>query len=310
MFKTATILKLHPNMSVKTLLGLRGNLEDAEFVPCAGAQETSIGFVPPRGHKHGEFAENVNGQVIMHVMIERKSVPGAVVLREYAERVAQIEASTGRKPGRKEGREIRDDIRMALMPTAFPKQIKVPVWIDPKSRLCVIGSSSSPRIDEVVSLLVRTIEGFACEFIATSESPAGVMALALAHGEFTQDFSIDRECELKASDESRATIRYAKHPLDIAEIADHIQQGKMPTKLALTWKDRVSFVLTDSFQLKKINVLDVVFSDRMAGEGSEDNFDADATIITAELSGLIADLIDAHGGLIEVGNSEAEDDEL
>ena len=292
--------------SVNTLLSQQGNLEDAQFVPCVGAQDTSIGFVPPRGVEHGAMMEHMDGHIIMTVMIERKMVPGAVVLRKYAERVTEIEAQTGRKPGRKEGREIRDDIRLGLMPTAFPKQIKVPVWIYPKAARVVIGSTSGPRVDEVLSLLVQNIEGFMCEFLAISESPASVMAAALSKGEFNADFTIDRECELKASDESRATIRYAKHALDIDEISDHIKAGKMPTKLALTWKDRVSFVLNENFQLKKINVLDVVFSDRLVGEGSEDNFDADVAIETAELAPLISDLIEAHGGRIEVGEVDDE----
>ena len=53
-------------------------------------------------------------------------------------------------------------------------------------------------------------------------------------------------------------MRYARHTLDIDEVAEHIQQGKLPTQLAMTWNGRVSFVLTEALALKKIKLLDVV----------------------------------------------------
>lgn len=31
-------------------------------------------------------------------------------------------------------------------------------------------------------------------------------------------FSVDRECELKAADESKAVVRYSRHPLDTGEL--------------------------------------------------------------------------------------------
>jgi recombination associated protein RdgC len=74
--------------------------------------------------------------------------------------------------------------------------------------------------------------------------------------------------------------------------------GKMPTRLALTWSDRVSFVLTEAMQLKKLAFLETVFEGAAAspGDGKDDNFDADVAIATGELRKLIPDLIEALGG--------------
>lgn len=38
-------------------------------------------------------------------------------------------------------------------------------------------------------------------------------------------FNADRETELKAADESKAVVRYARHPLDIDEVRQHIEHG-------------------------------------------------------------------------------------
>ncbi len=118
----------------------------------------------------------------------------------------------------------------------------------------------------------------------------------MAHWLLTQEapvgFSIDRQCELKAVDESKSVVRYGRHPLDIDEVKQHVEHGKLPTKLALTWDDRVSFLLADNLQLKKINFPDSVLDQA----GDEDSFDTDVAIATGELAKLIPDLIEVLGG--------------
>ena len=78
----------------------------------------------------------------------------------------------------------------------------------------------------------------------------------------------------------------------------------MATRLALTWNSRVSFLLTESLQIKKLGFLDVVF-EAQSGQHTdkEEAFDADAAIATGELRQLIPDLLDALGGeLPSIGN--------
>jgi recombination associated protein RdgC len=110
-------------------------------------------------------------------------------------------------------------------------------------------------------------------------------------------FTVDRDCELKGSDEQKATVRYARHTLDIDEVAEHIAAGKVPTQLALTWNDRVSFVLTEAGTLRKLKMLDVVLKEAEDGRGKNDeNFDGNVAILTGELAELIPDLLEALGG--------------
>jgi recombination associated protein RdgC len=122
----------------------------------------------------------------------------------------------------------------------------------------------------------------------------------LTSGEPPAGFSIDRECELKSADETKSAVRYARHALDIDEVRQHIANGKVPTQLALTWQGRVSLVLTEAMQIKKIAFLEGVFEG--GGKPAKDEaFDADAAIATGELGRLIPGLIDALGGEHEPG---------
>lgn len=268
------------------------------FEECGATQERSAGWVPPRGEEHAPLVESVGGQYLLRLMVESKAVPASVVKRKAEERAQQIEATTGRKPGKKEIRDLREEAKQALLPVAFTKRGATLVWIDPMARRLVVDAGSQNRVDEVIGLLVKVLDGFAVQEVHTATSATAAMSEWLSSQEPPAGFSIDRECELKATDASKAVVRYAHHPLDIEEIRQHIAEGKLPTKLAMTWDDRVSFVLTEAMQLRKLQFQDGVFE--KTSKEKEDGFDADAAISTGELGRLLPELLEALGGEIEL----------
>lgn len=292
MFKNLTIYRISDSWHAD-LEQLEEALSKQQFEECAPSQERSVGWIPPRGEEHGALVESVNGQWVMHQLSEAKILPGDVLKRAVQEKIAQIEAREGRKPGKKEKQEIKDECRYDLLPKAFTKRGGLWVWIDPKAKMLVLDTSSQSSADEVVTMLVEASPGFAVSLIDTQTSPQAAMANWLHTHDAPAGFSIERECELKSSDESKAVVRYNRHSLDIDEIREHINQGKMPTKLSMTWDDRVSFVLTDGLQLKKVTLLDVVMEDQAQDDSG---FDADIAIVTGEFSQLIPDVIEALGG--------------
>lgn len=268
---------------------------DAErFVPCGASQEKAIGWVEPRGEAHGLLVEAVNSQRIFKLKIETRGVPGSVVTRKAKERSAQIEATEGRKPGKKEMKDIKEDVKLSLMPMAFSKESSVWVWIDPETQLLVIDAGSQAKADEVITMLVKSFAGLSLALINTQMSPQAAMATWLTTQEAPAGFSVDRECELKAADESKSVVRYVRHALDTDEVKQHVEGGKLPTRLALTWEGRVSFSLTEALQLKKITFLEVVFEATSAEK--DEGFDADVALATGELRKLLPDVMEALGG--------------
>jgi recombination associated protein RdgC len=299
-FKNLMVYNIAPGWA-PTQAAMQAGLERARFHECAPSQDKSIGWVEPRGEAHGPLVEVVAGQLILKLMMESKAVPGSVVNRKADAQVAQIEATSGRKPGKKEVRDIKDDIRLALLPQAFTKQTSVNVWIDPKAQRLMLDAASSAKADEVITQLVKSLDDFAVTLVDTKTSPAVAMAQWLTTQDAPAGFSIDRECELKSADETKAVVRYTRHPLDIDEVRQHIEGGKIPSRVGLTWDSRVSFVLTEALQIKKIGFLDVVF-ENAAGQsrGKDDGFDADVAIATAELAKLLPDLLAALDGEVKV----------
>lgn len=295
MFKNLIVFRVSPEW-VANLDAAQISLDAARFTECGASQESSTGWVEPRGEAHAPLVESIGGQWVLKAMSEVKMLPGSVVKDALTERLAQIEQQTGRKPGKKEKAEIRDAVRSELLSKAFTKKVSTFVWIDPKQRLAVIDASSKAKGDEIATLLVKSLGGFGLSLLNTAQSPSAAMSQWLLMQESPDGFSADRDCALKACDETKSSVKYAKHALDIEEIREHITNGKIPTQLAMTWEGRVSFVLTDTLALKKIEFLDVVFAGTHEGD---EGFDADAAIATGEFAKLLPALVEALGGLEE-----------
>jgi recombination associated protein RdgC len=293
LFKNLIVYRLGP-AGAPSLPALLAALAKARFVPCTPSQPLSMGWVEPRGEAHAPLVEVVAGHWLLELRFEQKLLPSSVVKRRAEERAAEIEKTTGRKPGKRQTKELKEEAMLDLLPQAFTKQSSVRLWLDPKAGLLMLDAGSSARADAAITALVKAADGLAPMLVQTATSPAVAMAEWLSSGEAPAGFTVDRECELKSPDETKAVVRYARHALDIEEVRGHIQAGKLPTRLALTWRGRVSFVLVESLQVKKIGFVDGVFEG--AATEKDSGFDADAVIATGELSQLIPDLLAALGG--------------
>ena len=299
MLKSFTCFRIQEGWQAPDFHVLSDALARTAFRPCGPTERRTSGWVPPRGVAHGPLLETVAGQWLMTLMSESRQLPASAVRAELDQRLDAVEAQIGRRPRGKAKREMKEQVEHELLPRAFTRQSSVTVWIDPRSRMLVLGTPSVKVADLVVAELLTVFgDHLPLAPLDTAQSPAGAMAAWLASRQAPAGFSIDLECELRQADDSRATVKYTRHTLDTDEVALHLQQGKMPAYLAMTWADRVSFVLTDDLKIKRVKFLDVesAGSTGTAGDGQDDAFDANAALATGELSQLMGDLLDALGG--------------
>lgn len=286
-------------------------LAPVQFIECGASQEKSIGWVPPRGEAHGPLVESVAGQWILKLMIETKSVPGNVVRRKAEERIAEIEAATGRKPGKKEKRELMDDVLLSLLPQAFARQSSVLVWMDLDNRRLVLNAGSQGKADEVMSALMNVMGGLSVSLIQTVTSPQAAMTqwlLAPTADEWPSDWTVERETVLKSTGEDAASVRFTRHHLVNDDVRKHVLEGKLPSQLALSWDGRVALVLTETLQLKKVQYLDGVM-DESGTDKNEDRFDADVALSTGLLGPLLDSLIEALGGEMALDAAGADNED-
>ncbi len=102
---------------------------------------------------------------------------------------------------------------------------------------------------------------------------------------------------MRSTGEGGATVRYVGHALEAEDMRRHIEAGKQCMRLAMTWDDRVSFVLTPSLLIKRVTPLDVIKeAEDPTAQNDDERFDSDVTLMTGELARMLTDLVDSLGG--------------
>ncbi|SAL45138.1 recombinase RdgC [Caballeronia terrestris] len=268
------------------------------FAPGNTVEMQAHGWASPRDD--GALVYSTNRQMLLVYRAEKKLLPASVVNQVTKARAVELEEQQGFKPGRKQLRELKEQVTDELLPRAFSIRRDTRVWIDPVNGWLVIDAASPTLADEVRSLLVKSIDRLPLASVRVASSPVSAMTEWLLSGDAPSGFSLDQDTELRSTGEGNATVRYVGHALDADDMRRHIEGGKQCMRLAMTWNDRVSFVLTPSLTIKRVTPLDVLkeASDPTA-QNDEERFESDFVLMTAELGRLFVDLADALGGEAE-----------
>jgi len=292
-FKNLQVFRLTTPWKI-TAEELHTQLSRIAFSQCASNEMQSQGWASPRNND--QLVHSVNQQFLISLATEKKLLPSSVINQVTKARALEIEEEQGFAPGRKAMKDLKERITEELLPRAFGVKRNTNVWIDPVNRWLVIDASSPSKADEVIKLLLKCCDKLPLEGLRTKTSPQAAMTGWLAGNEAPKGFTIDQDTELKSSTEDKATVRYVRYTLEPDDIQKHITAGKQCTKLALTWDDKVSFVLTDTLTIKRIKPLDVLDESKDKGSNEEERFDADFVLMTAELASLLSDVVFALDG--------------
>lgn len=293
-FKNLKLYRLNASWNPSTET-LNEQLAELAFVPGNASQPQTIGWAPVR--EGGAYAHAVGDHLLLRLRAEQKLLPSKVIAQVAKERAADFEAQQGYKPGRKQMKELKERIYDELLPRAFAVQRDTFVWIDRAARWLGIDASSSARADEALGLLAKSVEPFPAEPLYVEQSPGGAMTSWLAEDEAPAGFTIDQDTRLEAAGDGKAKVSYQQLAPEPEELRRHIAQGKQCSRLALTWEDRVSFVLTDGLDIRRIKPLDVLV-ENAAGSllNDDERFDSDFSLFGLEMSKMLGDLVSALGG--------------
>lgn len=293
-FKNIFIYRLPADCAI-TAAALQEKLALKPLQPCGGLDKQSRGWVSCRGDDR--LVHSSNGHILFALGVEQKLLPATIINRFAKERVADIEAQQGYKVGRKELKDIKEAVTAELLPRAFAIQRTTCAWLDTVNGRLIIDAASAAKAEELLEFLHKTLDDLPVKPLHTELSPVAAMTDWLAGDHAPAGFTIDRELELRATGESRATVRYAHHALEGEEILAHIAAGKRATRLGMTWNDRISFVMTEQLQIKRLEFLDIIKEESTTlADNADEMFELDFTLMTGELSRMLTDLSAALGG--------------
>ncbi len=278
---------------------LEAALTPQAMTDTSGADLQNQGWSSPR--RNGMLVHAVNRQFLLTLSTEKKLLPASVVNQVSKARAAEIEEHQGFAPGRKQMKEIKEQVTDELLPRAFSIRRDTAVWIDPVNGWLVVDAGTAAKADEVIRLLIKSVERLPLRALQVRQSPVAAMTGWLLADEAPAGFTVDQDTELRSTAESKATVRYVRHALEPQDVRRHIENGKQCTRLAMTWSDRVSFVLTENLTIKRIAALDVLKESGSAGghgtaTNDDERFDTDFVLMTGELHRLLAALVETLGG--------------
>ena len=298
-FKNAIIYRLtNPMQLMAQLPTLEDSLCAFQFNPCGSQDMARTGWIPAT-EQHHTLVHQANGQYLLTIQKQEKIIPGPVIKQHLNARIAKLETEQARKLKKTEKDALKDEVLHSLLPRAFVKNSRTQLWIDITNGLIVVDASSAKRAEDALALLRKSLGSLPVVPLTTENPVELTMTEWVKLGKVPGDyFAIGDAAELKAILTDGGVARVKKQDLTSDEIATHIEAGKVVTKLALDWQQRVTFTLADSATLNRLKFCDGLLdqNDDIDSEDVLARFDADFTLMTGELQALIKQLITALGG--------------
>jgi recombination associated protein RdgC len=296
-FKNLSIFRLTENFAL-TPTELEQKLEPMRFRPCGDHQEFSFGWTPPLGKSSGQLVHSANGFMMICGKKEEKVLPAAVVNELFQEKILEIEDQQGRKLAKKERATIKDELIFELLPKAFTFSRKIYAYIDSNGGWLVVDAASAKSAEDLLSMLRKCLGSLPALPLNTMQKPSAIMTEWLMTNQVPDDITIEDECELHSPEEEGGIIRCKRHDLALPEIKNHLDTGKLVIKLAISWADRIAFILDENLAIKRLRFLDMI-QDQVADietENEAERFDADFSIMSMELSNFMPRLLELFGG--------------
>lgn len=296
-FKNLSIFRLTEAFTL-TPEELEQKLETLSFRPCGPHEESTFGWTSPLGKGGQQLVHSSNGFMMVCGKKEERVLPTSVVNEMQQEKIIETEEQQGRKLSKKERTVIKDELIFELLPKAFTFSRKIYAYIDPNGGWLVVDAASTKSAEDLLSHLRKSLGSLPAVPINTIEKPISTMTQWLINNQAPDDISIEDECELRSPEEGGGSIRCKRHDLTLPEIKNHLDSGKEVIKLAVSWADRITFIIDENLSIKRLRFLDLIqdqLADIEAGDEAA-QFDVDFSIMTLELANFLPRLIEIFGG--------------
>lgn len=272
-------------------------LESRQARACGQMELASEGWEHPLGRAGKMLVHETDRSMMICLRREEKILPASLVRELLEEQVFKVEQSAGRPVGRKEKNDLKEHVLQQLLPKALARSARIFASILPDEGWLVVDAASAGKAEAVVELLRKSLGVLPVVLPATEESPESAMTRWLLDDHaLPEGFDIEDECELHAGAGAGGVIRCRNLDISSAEVRAHARAGRSVKKLAMNWRDSLSFVLHEDLSLHRLKFDEAVVgeADGMA-EDEASRFDADFSIMAAQLRALIPELLAAMG---------------
>ncbi|WP_017445236.1 recombination-associated protein RdgC [Gayadomonas joobiniege] len=264
---------------------LEQQLQEFSFKPCANTEVQSIGWAPALSPKT-EALVHASGQAyLINLKKQEKVLPAAVVKELLDEKIELIQEQEDRKVKGKEKQTMKEELIHTLLPQAFSKSSFLRALIVPQAGWIFVESASHNKAEELLAHLRKTLSSLP---VVPPESEVGIPVILTdwMRGQHPTDFVLGAEVELKDFADDEGVLRCKNLALDSDDLQNHLDNGKMVTRLAVEWKETLSCLIGEDASIKRIQFSDVIKeqNEDITDEDKLARLDADFTLMAGELT--------------------------
>lgn len=268
---------------------LQAQLESMPFKPCNSQETQSMGFVSPIPKSENLF-HKANSEFWFSLKREQKLLPASVINTELAQKVGEVEGETGSPMPKKAQKDLKEEITMRLLPRAFSKFGVINGYVSLSQQIVVVDASSDTNAEVFLACLRKCINSLPVVPFAKTQQEQILTDWLMK--DTPDGFELLDEAELQSTADDGGIIRVKKHDLDAEEVLGHVQAGKLVHKLAVSYQERMTFLLAEDISVKRLKFTDLVLEQNQ--DIDKDNIavklDADFVLFTSEVNTLIKDL--------------------
>ena len=274
-------------------------LENDAFHPCLSDQPHSQGWACPAKNLNTGLSYHGNQSILFSLRKEERLLPAGVVNEALDEKVSEIEVKEDRRLGRKERSQLKEDIVFEMMPRAFTRSRYTNALLLTELGLLIVDSSSQTRAEELTIQLRKSLGSLKLSPLQVKDSTISLFTRWLS-GELAipSTLQFGHSCELRSTEESSSIVKFSHQDLTNGELQPHFDAGKVVVKLEFDWSERLSFLLTDNLEIKRLRFSDVL-QEEAAQDGSADpaaEFDAKYILMSMEMIAFLPSLVEYFGG--------------
>jgi recombination associated protein RdgC len=270
-------------------------LEELRLKPCPPHARQSQGWIAPLDEEKGRVY-SINGCHLMVAAKEVRLLPSSIIQAVLEEKNNAFELNHNRPMRRAEILQLKEEIEFDLLPKAFSVQKKDWFYIDTSKQWLVINSANPNKASEVVTLLTKTLGSLVASPLMPDSDLSTLFARWLHEPtSLPEGLVLAKSCVLVTSgeDQSQYTCKDIKENSE--ELAALLAQGYTVSSIELIWQERVQFILTNNFLIKRLKCLDYLedaFKDNGKLDDEQEQFDANFSLLTGELRDLLSFLMD------------------
>ena len=271
-------------------------LEEHRLKPCPPHARQSQGWVTP----FDEAKERVYSLYGCHLMVlakEERLLPSTIMQAVLDEKNKAYELNHNRPMRRADKLQLKEEIEFDLLPKAFTVQKKDWFYIDTDKQWLVINSPNPNKASEIVTLLTKALGSLDTSPINSEANLSTLFAHWLREpSSLPEGLVLGKNCLLVNGGEDKSQYTCKGIEQNREELIVLLSQEYLVSSLELIWQERIQFVLTEEWVLKRVKCLDYLedaFRDNSKLDNEQEQFAANFSLLTGEIRSLITFLMNA-----------------